>query len=999
MKTKLLLITLILSITVSYSQTTYNIYPDDDVNQIFLDALNGQGGPGDITFNFYSDTFDVSTINIHDIGDQKNTPSRIIIKSNANNADSVIIKSSESSVFFIETSYVTVQNLTIMSIPDASAQSVIKFQENQMYLGLDSIIIENCILIADSSSDNVISYQPIEDANISNIYIRNNQITKGDFGIKLNFYEYGDEIAKNITIENNTFRVQNINSIDLSRAMNIKLINNNIELPTLGDNIYNKSAGIILQNIYAYSDVADSLTIISNNRIYTNTPSQCLYTGISLSSCNANGQGRFLIFNNFIDIESNDLLTIGLENSGSGGIEFYNNTIKLLSPNSKGILYKFGGMKTNFIFGFRNNIIFTGNIILESTHDMYNNDINFNNNCYFSTNSVDVFNVNGIYYDYLQWQSTFNIDQNSFFDDPQFIGFNNPTPHNPTLSNLAPTLPDVNYDINGVVRNLPNSDFGAKEVAFVNLGNDTILCFGESILLDAGPAQSYIWNTGATSQVITTDTTGQYIVTITEFTGGATATDTINVDISPEISISFNSAEPTCYTSTNGYIDASVINATTPINYNWAGSFDGDGTDSLYNLGIGSYYLTVTDANLCTAENYSFINAPTQLSLSFDTIEFCGGCIGELTANATGGTGSYSYTWNNGSTNSHIMDLCTGTYIITLIDDNGCVFIDSVSITEGALGYLAGTIDYSGGNFNSSEIKVELYKQYIENAFQVEKVDEDMIDGASKFEFTGVYPYQYTFRSIVEQGSYQNVVTSYYGNTVDWYNATYVTIGCGDTINDIEFVMYEVNNLNGTGTFSGTVTYEASDKSTNQAGEPVTGAEIYIAQDPNIEPVANTYSNSNGYWEVDGIQEGTGYRLRVDIPGLEQISTYENLYITPDDTVQTNLNFIVDTTSGGGIMADTAFSSIKTNNQTIDIEVYPNPSTDFVSFETSLKSAANIKFEIVNIKGKILYTSEELNAYVGNFKVKVDISDYTVGTYLLKFKIDNNYYLKKIIKQ
>ena len=995
MKTKLFLFITIFSFIFANSQTTVEIHPGDDVNQIFDNELNGIPPIGDLIFDFYSGTYNVYSIDVHAIGMAKNATNRIIIKSHTNNADSVIVQSNDDNVFHINTSFVTLQNLTIISTSSANTQRCLWLQEDGQSGSLDSIIIENNIFISDTSNgDKCINYEG-STANINNIHIRNNTINNGDIGIELFF----SDVAVNVEIVNNIFRNQKVTNIDVSNAKNLKIINNDIKMPNTGDTYNNTSRGISLNSIIGNSDATDSLTLIKNNRIYTNINNNCKYVGIDISSSYAINSGRIIFYNNFIDIENSDLSIIGFYNSSSENIEFYNNTIKLVGPISKGILYDFGGAKTIYVFDFKNNLIYSENIVFESVFEIYPGDVDFNNNCYFTNNTSEAFNIEGTPYDFSHWKTTTSVDNFSVFDNPQFIGFNNPTPHNPMISNLAPTLPDVSIDINGLVRNMPNSDFGAKEVAFVNLGNDTSICFGSSIILDAGPAFDYIWNTGAITQTISADSSGQYIVTITEINGGASATDTINVNLLPEISISFNSQEPNCYTSTDGYIVANTVNATTPIDYNWAGSFDGDGTDSLYNLGMGSYYLTITDANLCTAESYSFINAPTQLSLSFDTIEFCGGCIGELTANPVGGTGSYNYSWSTGSIDSHIMDLCTGTYTLTLTDDNNCTLIDSIDITEGPLGYLAGTIDYSGGLFNANEIKVELYKQYIENAFHVEKVDENMIDGTSKFEFTGVYPYQYTFRGIVEQGNYNNVVTSYYGNTVDWFNATYVNIGCGDTINDIVFSMYEVASLNGTGTFSGTITYQSSNKSLNTTGEPVTGAEIYVAQDPNDEPVANTLSDTNGDWSVDSIQVGTGYKLRVDIPGLEQITTYEDLYITPNDTVQTNLNFIVDTASGGGIMTDTTITSIATQNQTIEVKVFPNPTTQYVSFETYLAKEANIKFDIININGETVYTSNEIDGFTGNYKIKIDMSNYSNGTYLLKFKIDNNYYLKKIIKQ
>ena len=45
----------------------------------------------------------------------------------------------------------------------------------------------------------------------------------------------------------------------------------------------------------------------------------------------------------------------------------------------------------------------------------------------------------------------------------------------------------------------------------VDLGNDTIICFPESITIDGGSWDSYVWSTGDVSQTISPDTTGLYV--------------------------------------------------------------------------------------------------------------------------------------------------------------------------------------------------------------------------------------------------------------------------------------------------------------------------------------------------------------------------------------------------------------------------------------------------------------------------------------------------------
>ncbi|AOM80089.1 hypothetical protein BFS30_24760 [Pedobacter steynii] len=62
-----------------------------------------------------------------------------------------------------------------------------------------------------------------------------------------------------------------------------------------------------------------------------------------------------------------------------------------------------------------------------------------------------------------------------------------------------------------------NTDVALRPLPVVNLGNDTAFCRGNSLVLDAGnTGASFLWNTGAISQTIIVDTTGNYAVLVTD---------------------------------------------------------------------------------------------------------------------------------------------------------------------------------------------------------------------------------------------------------------------------------------------------------------------------------------------------------------------------------------------------------------------------------------------------------------------------------------------------
>jgi hypothetical protein len=67
----------------------------------------------------------------------------------------------------------------------------------------------------------------------------------------------------------------------------------------------------------------------------------------------------------------------------------------------------------------------------------------------------------------------------------------------------------------------------------LNLGNDTTLCIGQQITLNAGNHSSYTWNNQSTDSIITIDETGIYSVTVTN-TFNCIANDNIQVNFVQE---------------------------------------------------------------------------------------------------------------------------------------------------------------------------------------------------------------------------------------------------------------------------------------------------------------------------------------------------------------------------------------------------------------------------------------------------------------------------------
>jgi hypothetical protein len=210
-----------------------------------------------------------------------------------------------------------------------------------------------------------------------------------------------------------------------------------------------------------------------------------------------------------------------------------------------------------------------------------------------------------------------------------------------------------------------------SEPPVVDLGIDTTVVFCQGfITLDAGnPGMTYMWNTGANTQMINVSATGTYYVTVTnEF--GCPASDTINVTVNPG-TIVVDLGNDTTFMNCNAL--PFVIDAGNPgAAYIWSTT---EITQSIVVTTTGMYYVNVTDSLGCTASdtiNITIIDNDIDVDLGNDTT-VCG-CI-ELSAGNPGA----SYTWCSGQ-NYAIINVCvSGTYCVT-VSNGTCTDADTINV-------------------------------------------------------------------------------------------------------------------------------------------------------------------------------------------------------------------------------------------------------------------------------------------------------------------------------
>jgi gliding motility-associated-like protein len=127
--------------------------------------------------------------------------------------------------------------------------------------------------------------------------------------------------------------------------------------------------------------------------------------------------------------------------------------------------------------------------------------------------------------------------------------------------------------------------------AVINLGNDTAICQGDMITLDAGLGfSSYLWQNSSTAQTLNVSTQNLYFVTAVD-PNSCTVKDSINVNINPLPVIGLQDTLRIC-PATSASLNA---NAGYP-NYVWN---TGELTSSITVDSVGLYKVIVQDINGC----------------------------------------------------------------------------------------------------------------------------------------------------------------------------------------------------------------------------------------------------------------------------------------------------------------------------------------------------------------------------------------------------------------
>lgn len=184
----------------------------------------------------------------------------------------------------------------------------------------------------------------------------------------------------------------------------------------------------------------------------------------------------------------------------------------------------------------------------------------------------------------------------------------------------------------------------------------------------------FLWSNGDTTEDIMNLDGGFYDVIVSDANN---CSDTIaDIEVLKPDSLLITGVtvqDVSCFGEEDGAIDITISGGTSPVFYSWS---NGASSEDVFNLAAGTYDLTVSDINNCSATLEDIeVGSPEPIQVTVDTVvsASCNAILdGSILITVSGGTGNYTYSWSNGGQTEDLIDIAAGTYSVSVEDENGC---------------------------------------------------------------------------------------------------------------------------------------------------------------------------------------------------------------------------------------------------------------------------------------------------------------------------------------
>ena len=260
------------------------------------------------------------------------------------------------------------------------------------------------------------------------------------------------------------------------------------------------------------------------------------------------------------------------------------------------------------------------------------------------------------------------------------------------------------------------------------------------------------------------------------------------------------------------------------------------------------------------------------------------------------------------------------------------------------------------------------------------KVDSQYVNGnPAYYNFPNVNSATMIFHTKAAMTSnspnYAIYIPTYYDNALIWANSTPICIPCMPPLPaTFDIYMQTGTNPGGPGFIGGLISLGA-----NKTGDPAQKIEVML-WDMNDNPITYTYTDMSGNFGISNLAYGT-YKVYPEVIGL----VTEPYIVTIDGTNPTFNG--VDMTMGDSLIAPTVVGVEMPSLPSAVL--YPNPTSDKLTFQAELSHAGMIHIEMYNAMGQKVYAFEEV-ANMGKYTHKMTVENMAAGVYTLKVSAENN---------
>jgi hypothetical protein len=253
-----------------------------------------------------------------------------------------------------------------------------------------------------------------------------------------------------------------------------------------------------------------------------------------------------------------------------------------------------------------------------------------------------------------------------------------------TGSTLTILAGNTTSSINYIVTGLDNTTGCTKKdtvviqvngLPLINAGTDFQVCSNDTVTLSATGGTSYVWNNGIiNNQAFVISNTATFNVTGSDANGCINSDEiTVIVNQSPQLNV----GNDITVCVNNAPVQLTAISNEGGLTYSWS---TGASTQQISVNSSSVYTATVTNSFGCSSSDSVevIVNELPSLNLGQDQSV----CSDELpaTLNAQSTSTGLVYNWSTNQNTQQIQVSLTGTYSVSVIDQNGCESTDEVAV-------------------------------------------------------------------------------------------------------------------------------------------------------------------------------------------------------------------------------------------------------------------------------------------------------------------------------